>query len=151
MRRTKEQIIVSCIVFISMIFWFIVDANAVACRPKWNGTRTVEATCDFPASAMIYGDIIVGTYTVTVPDGVTLWLNMATNKATFTTWKIMFLGSGKMSAAVTNRYTQGITFNAGYTPCSAGMQVLNAAQSGFAPNGSLSVTGWTGTMYCAWP
>lgn len=152
MRRTKKQIIVSCIVFISMISWFILDANGIACRPRWNGTRTVEATCDFPASAMIYGDIIVGPYTVTVPNWVTLGLNMATYKATFTTGKIMFTWTAKMDASVTNRYSIWKTYsNGAFTQCDPGMQVLNAALTWFAPSGSLSTVWSSGTMYCAWP
>lgn len=158
----KRRQITSLLVLVAILFSNIYTAWAVACKPRWNGTRTVEATCDFSSSARIYGDIIVWPYTVTVPTWVVLWINLSTNKATFTTWKILFTGTAKMDGSVSNRYTYAISYsyvtnvwitdcaNGSCTACWNGANVLNPGQTWFAGSTPIAV-GSSGTIYCAYP
>lgn len=140
------------ILLIGVSLWLQnLSANAVACQPKWDGTRTVEANCDLPASGRIYGDITVWPYTVTVPTWTVLWINLATNKVTFTTWKILFQWTAKMDASVSNRFSVAINYvvSGWVTNCPAGMSVLNAWQTGF--EAWVNYVSGAGTMYCATP
>lgn len=112
----------------------------------------MEATCDFPASAKIFGDIVVGPYTVTVPSGVVMGINLSANKMTFTTGKVLYSGTAKSDNSVGNGHMIAVTYNAGTTTsCPAGMQVLSSAAAQSAFVGGLSAVVSSGTMYCAYP
>lgn len=75
----------------------------------------------------VYGDVIVGSRTVTVPNGATLGIDLSTNKATFTTGKILFSGTGKMDNTVSNRNFVTVSYSSatGNVNCPSGYAILN--------------------------
>jgi len=58
-------------------------AEAKVCTPRWSGTWTVTESCDWVGSAKIYGDIVVGAYTITLKSGSVMSFDTSTNKMTF--------------------------------------------------------------------
>ncbi len=150
-----KKIFISILIGVSLLAQNL-SAHAVACHPRWDGTRTVEANCDFPASVRIYGDVIVWPYTVTVPNWVVFWVNLVANKVTFTTWKILFQWTAKMDGSVATRYTQTAWYVAtayvvwwSTTSCPGGMSVLNAWQTWMET--WINYVGWAWTMVCGYP
>lgn len=106
----------------------ITHTNAVTCQPPFNGNRTVEGDCTYPTTWLkVYGDVIVGSRTVTVPNGATLGIDLSTNKATFTTGKILFSGTGKMDNTVSNRNFVTVSYSSatGNVNCPSGYAILN--------------------------
>lgn len=106
--------------------------KAVNCYPAWSGNYTVEANCTWPGNYKVYGNIIVGDKTVTIPNGRVMGINLNNNKVTFTTGKILMSGSAKIDNSVSSRYyttknyTRG-TSNFNITNCNSGLRILNNA------------------------
>ena len=106
-------------------------ANAVECNPSWNGDWTISEDCDFPVWYTVNCDMALWGYTVTVKNNVTMWFDLSTNKITFTTWQIRFLGAtSKMdnTVPVSARYYETLAYTSGVgdtmTGCPAGMYVF---------------------------
>lgn len=145
-------------VFTLFVLFSHVTANAVTCFPRWEWSRTVEANCTFPAWwYKIYGDVIIGDNTITLPTWSVMWVDLINQKITFTTWKIMLEGTAKIDDTVSNRYyvTQSYskwTSNPGptVTECPAGTQLLNDTHTGFLTSTKVYVSE-NGTMDCAKP
>lgn len=143
----------------------LVFANAVDCKPNFTGNYTVEGNCTWPAGWIkVFGDMNVWTRTITVPTGRVLWINLGSNKATFSTWKILFTGSARMDNSVGNRYYETRSFSSSsvITACPPWFRALNRVaptlptayqvNSVSSPNSSdgLSIlnAGPTGSFYC---
>ena len=77
-------------------------------------------------------------------------IDLVANKMTFTTGMVMYVGTSKSDNSVSNRYQLNISYSEGVNAsCPAGMQVLNAAGTGFA--GSFESAPRNGTLSCAYP
>ncbi len=125
------------------------QANAVNCEPPFNGNWVVPWNCTYNRNLKVFGDIIVGSRTITVPNGVTLGINLWTNKATFTTGKILFSGTAKMDNSVSTRNFINVTYGvtAGGTRCPSGYGILNTAGTTFQW-GAITVVPSSGVIRC---
>lgn len=122
--------IIAFILILNLVIWWtpsIANAASVDCNPSWDGTWAVTEDCNFPDGYKISGDINLGSYEVIVKNGRTLWFDLSTNKITFTTGKITFLGSSsKMDNTIptTSRYYETQAYSDGVgdtmTGCPAG-------------------------------
>lgn len=122
------------IIFISVVFLLsglsLGAGYAADCKVKWNGTYNVEANCTWPWNYKVYGDINVGTRTVTIPTGRVMGINLASNKITFSTGKILMSGTAKIDNSVSTRYKIQVAYTRGtgvfnVTNCPSGFNVLN--------------------------
>ena len=134
-------------------FLLILSASALTCIPDWDGDRTVEWDCDYPAwGYKVRGDITVGDYTVTIPDGEVLGIDLSTNKITFWNGKILIWNNAKIDNSVSNRYDFAVSYTveAPITNCPAWTEVLVMARTWFIGTTPVDVAE-SGTMYCAKP
>ena len=122
------------IIFISVVFLLsglsLGAGYAADCKVKWNGTYNVEANCTWPGNYKVYGDINVGTRTVTIPTGRVMGIDLNNQKITFTTGKILMSGTAKIDNSVSTRYKIQVPYTRGtgvfnVTNCPSGFNVLN--------------------------
>jgi len=124
------------IVFVGICFTIstMSYANAVTCQPPFNGTYNVTTSCTYPAWGIrVYGNINVWAHTITVPSGRVLGINLASNKVTFTSGKILFQGTAKMDNSVSARNLVTVSYTASthIRNCPTGYSVLNTAGTAF--------------------
>lgn len=105
-------------------------ANAADCKVRWNGHYTVEANCTWPGNYKVYGNIYVWDKTITIPANRTMWINLASNKITFTTGKILIDATSKIDNSVSTRYLKTKAYTAwvwtiNITTCQSWFNVLN--------------------------
>lgn len=132
--------------FISYFGW-IWFANAVTCKPPFNGNWTVPANCTYPSGGIkVYGDINVGSRTITVPTGIVLWINLGSNKVTFSSGKILFQWNSRMDNSVSRRnfITVSYSSNSGRQNCPSGWRIVNTSWNAFQwSNVSNVASSWT--------
>lgn len=125
-------------------------ANAVTCEPPFNGVWNVTGNCTYPTTGIkVYGDINVGNATITVPTGAVLWINLGTNKVTFSSGKILFQWSWKMDNSVSSRNFITISYSASSsrTNCPSGYRIVNTAWNNYQWSTVTSVAA-SGTIRC---
>lgn len=133
-------------------------ANAANCEPTFNRNYTVEGTCTWPGNYKVYGNITVGAYTVTIPTALVMWINLAAQKITFSTGKILLQGTSKIDNSVSTRYYKQKAFTSWtnsitVTNCMAGgYEVLNKINATVPTAYQWSTIQWiaqqSGTMNC---
>lgn len=150
MKIIKRTFIISLVLIFSINF--LSYANAVDCVPSWNWDWVVEWDCTYPSWwYKVYGNIIVWDKTVTIPNWVTIGIDLSVNRITFTTGKILLQGSAKIDNSVSSRKVVMITYTtwvANYTtPCPAWMVVLNSTWT-WPLSGIEWMPAWTWIIYC---
>lgn len=137
---------------ICMCFLFcmsILHANAVDCQPPFNGNWIVWWDCSYSRDIKVFGDITVWPHTISVPDGVTLGIDLSSNRVTFTSGKVLFAGGGKMDNSVSTRNFIEVSYSVSTagTGCPNGYSVLNTAGTVFQW-GSVTVVPSSGIIRC---
>ena len=144
--------ILAYILSISILLGFsFIPVNAVLCVPTFNSSYTVEWDCEWPWNYKVYWDIIVWSRIVTVPSWFTLGIDLWSNKATFTTGRVRFQGSGKMDNSTSGRYYISVPYGIWTTACPSWFQVLNQISPSTPTNyqsATSTAVASTGTMYC---
>lgn len=168
---------ISKIIIFSLFLFFsnILITHAVTCYPAWDGNWTADQTCDYPTGGYkVFGDIYVNTRTITIPAATTLWINLTTQKITFTTGKILIPANSKIDNSVSTRFYVAVAYtNWAVTSCPGNTEVmdtttvpvynattfnnlnayLNAQVTNPGPypwsNANVRNVASSGTMYCA--
>lgn len=147
MIRICTWILILCLLDILYYTW----VYAVDCEPTFNRTYTVEGTCDWPWNYKVYGDIIVWWNIVTVPAGRTMWVNLTSNKVTFSGWwYVRFEWTGKMDNSVSARYYKTVSYgnNTWVTNCPSWYDLLNTWPTNYQAVNTLR-SGWSsGSFHC---
>ncbi len=136
------------LIFISSIF-FATYVHAVDCEPTFNRDYTVERDCDWPGNYKVYWDIIVWNKTVNVPNGRTMWIDLSSNKVTFSTWKVLIYWTWKINNSASSRYyiTKYYSASSGVTNCPSWYEVLNTTPSNYQWNSVTNIPS-SGVFYC---
>jgi hypothetical protein len=144
----KMKKVLVILLLISMWINTLAIANAANCAPKFRGDYTVEANCTWPGDYKVFGDIIVGDNTITVPDGRTVGIDLLTQKATFTTGKILFQGSAKMVNTSASWYYVAISYGVwGITNCPSWYSLLTMTRDNYYAGAPIwRPSSWT--IYC---
>ncbi len=143
-------------------------SKAIECIPSWNWNRTVEQNCSFPSWwKKIYWNINVWNKTITIPNWVVMWINLSSNKITFSGGKILLQWNAKIDNSVSNRHYITKSYSIRYwgvssssasnaidcnhwacTSCPAWTKAMNSSRNWVQSSSPRSV--WNaGTMYCA--
>lgn len=151
----KRKYFYNILIITATTLWFFSNFFLVhamnQCEPAFNGNWTVEWDCIFPSGDFkVFWNIIVWDKTIIVPTGVTLGINIPIQQVTFTTWKIIFQGTGNMqNIAVGNRYFKTVSYSAmsGESNCPSGWWILNTAGTTFQLSSVTNVPS-SGTFRC---
>jgi hypothetical protein len=147
--------ILSYILIVVTLAWVpLAFVSAADCNPTFSGNYTVEANCTWPAGGVkVFGNMTVGTRTVTVPNGRVVGVNLGTNTVTFSTGKMLFTGSAKMDNSVSKRHYEAKSYTSwsNVTNCASWWKVLNQ----IAPTVPTAYQWWSrtgkstsGSIYC---
>ncbi len=103
------------LVFTSLFFSLAWRVYAADCVLPYDGSWTVSSNCTWPDGYKIYGDIVVWSYTITMWANDDMWIDLATNKITFTTWKIDLATTARIDNHITTRYYVSRTYSTVWT------------------------------------
>lgn len=140
------------ILYIFLAFLFFVNTflivQAVDCAPKFRWDFIVDANCTWPWDFKVYWDIIIGDKLITVPDSRIIWIDLNSQKVTFTTWGVRLEGDSKIVNAELSWYYIVVPYSTtGINECPPGYTLLNMQRSDYH-DASIVNTPPTGNMYC---